>query len=70
MAAMAETHNYAGVPILDLDAGDLTAEAVGQLFYFFELSSALTACMSGIDPFDADVSAVHQAAVSAMGGTV
>lgn len=70
MSAMTETHNYAGVPILDLDAGDLTAETVGQLFYFFELSSALTACMSGIDPFDADALPVHQAAVSAMGGAV
>ena len=66
MSAMTEAHNYAGVPILDLDAGDLTAETLGQLFYFFELSSALTACMSGVDPFDLDASTVHRAALEAM----
>ncbi len=68
MAAMIETHNGAGIPILDLDAGDLTAETVGQLFYFFELSSALAACMSGTDPFDLDTGLVHTAALSTMQG--
>lgn len=52
MTAMAETHNGGGVPILDLQAGDLTAQTLGQLFYFFELSSALTACISGVDPLE------------------
>ena len=66
-AAMIETHNFAGIPILDLDAGDLTAETLGHLFYFFELSSALTACMSGADPFRLDHTAVHRAALDAMG---
>jgi len=66
MVAMAEAHNDAGVPILDLDAGDLTAETLGHLFYFFELSSALTACMSGIDPYDLDASSVHRAVLAAM----
>ena len=66
MTAMIETHNGAGVPILDVDAGDLTAETLGQLFYFFELSSALSACMSGIDPVALESSQVQQAAVSTM----
>ena len=51
MTALTETHNYAGVPILDLYAGELTAQALGELFYFFELSSALTARVNGNDPF-------------------
>ena len=51
MEAMVETHNYAGVPILDLYAGELTAQSLGELFYFFELSSALTARVAGTDPF-------------------
>ena len=67
MAAMVETHNDAGVPILDLDAGDLTAETLGQLFCFFELSSALTACISGVDPFDLEDDQVRRAALSSMG---
>ena len=67
MTAMVETHNDAGVPILDLDGGDLTAEALGQLFYFFELSSALAACMSGVDPFDLESSRVRKAAMDRMG---
>lgn len=65
--AMVETHNSGGVPILDLQAGDLTAQTLGQLFCFFELSSALTACVSGLDPFEADPAASRAAALSAMG---
>lgn len=65
--AMVETHNGGGVPILDLQGGELTAQALGQLFCFFELSSALTACVSGLDPFEADPAVSRAAALSAMG---
>ena len=67
LQAMTEAHNDAGVPILDLQAGDLTAESLGELFCFFELSSALTACISGVDPFDLDASRVRLAALDRMG---
>ena len=67
LQAMTEAHNDAGVPILDLQAGDLTAESLGELFCFFELSSALTACISGVDPFDLDASRVRLAALNRMG---
>lgn len=67
MTAMVETHNFAGVPVLDIQAGDLTAETLGELFCFFELSSALTACMLGVDPFQMDPSRAAQAAMTAMG---
>lgn len=66
MTAMAETHNMAGVPVVDIDAGDLTAEHVGQLFCFFELSGALTAQLFGTDPFAQASSAVRRAAMEAM----
>ena len=67
MAAMAETHNYAGVPVLDLDAGELVAETLGELFCFFELSSALTARTLGLDPFDCAPDTVRAAALESMG---
>ena len=49
--ALVYTHTLAGTPLIDLDAGELTAEAVGGLFAFLELSSALTALLCGGDPF-------------------
>jgi len=67
MSAMTEVHNFAGVPVLDLDAGDLTAETLGHLFCFFELSSALEACMSGTDPFRPNTTPVRNTAMEAMG---
>ena len=30
--ALNETHSMAGVPLVDVDAGDLTAESLGSLF--------------------------------------
>jgi len=67
MAAMVETHNDAGVPILDLQAGELTAQALGDLFCFFELASALTARVAGRDPFAAPSLRTWDAAMRAMG---
>ena len=66
---MVESHNYAGVPILDLYAGELTAQTLGELFYFFELSSALTARVSGMDPFAEPSLRTWDAAMAAMGAT-
>lgn len=43
--ALIEGHYNAGVPVLDLDAGELTAENLGGMFCFFELVGALQACM-------------------------
>ena len=66
-AAAAETHNYAGVPVLDIHAGEVTAQALGELFYFFELSSALTAAVWGLDPFERQDTPTLDAALHAMG---
>ncbi len=68
MSALAETHNYAGVPILDIQAGELTAQALGEVFYFFELSAALSARTAGRDPFQALGRETWERAGSAMSG--
>lgn len=49
--AMVLQHNDMGVPILEIQCGELTASALGELFYLFELASALTCAMSGRDVF-------------------
>lgn len=51
LSAVLDTHNNAGIPILDIHAGEMSAQALGELFYFFELSSALTARVTGKEPF-------------------
>lgn len=66
MAAMAEVHNDQGVPVLDIQAGELTAEALGNLLYFFELSSALTAQTCGVDPFGRHETRTLDAALDGM----
>lgn len=68
MTTMTETHNMAGVPVVDIDAGDLVAETLGHLFCFFELSSALNGRMAGADPFSSPRNDVTYAAIAAMGG--
>lgn len=67
MSAMTEAHYSAGVPVLDLYAGDLTAQSVGELFYFFELSSALSARTAGVDPFGELSLRTWDGAMTAMG---
>ena len=67
MAAMAETHNFEGVPVLDVQAGELTAQSLGELLYFFELSSALTAQTNGVDPFAPGSRKTLDAALENMG---
>ena len=66
--ALNETHSMAGVPLVDVDAGDLTAESLGSLFYFLELSSALTACLAGEEPFPPDGAKVQRCAMAQLRG--
>ena len=67
-AALCEIHSMAGVPLVDVDAGDLTAESLGSLFYFLELSSALTACLAGEEPFPPDGAKVQRCAMAQLRG--
>ncbi len=45
-------HVDGGVPVITMDCGDLNERTVGELFYFLELSCAISACVLGVNPFD------------------
>ena len=51
-AGVVSAHVDGGVPVISIDAGPLDAQKLGELFYFFELSCALSAYMLGVNPFD------------------
>ena len=67
LQAMIQVHNAAGVPILDVEAGELSAENLGALLHFLELSAALTSMMIDETPFAAEESAVYSAALESLG---
>ena len=66
LTAALETHNNAGIPILDIHVGELSAQSLGELFYFFELSAALAATVRGNDPFRATGCPSAEAAMEVM----
>ena len=45
-------HADGGCPVITVDCGPLNEETVGQLFFFFELSCAISAYLLGVNPFD------------------
>lgn len=45
-------HVDGGVPNMLVCLPELTAEFIGQLFYFFELACGISGCLSGVNPFD------------------
>ena len=45
-------HVDGGVPVITMEAGKLDAQKLGELFYFFELSCAVSAYTLGVNPFD------------------
>ena len=47
-----EAHVDGLVPVITLDCGDLTEKTLGELFYFFQLSCAISAYILGVNPFD------------------
>ena len=49
--AALNAHVDAGVPVVTVDCGELTPAAVGGLFYFFEMSCALSSYILGVNPF-------------------
>ena len=50
--ATIRAHRIGGIPVLEIEIQDLTARSMGELIYFFELACALSANMSGVNPFD------------------
>ena len=45
-------HCDGGCPVITIDCGALDEEALGELFWFFELSCAISAYLLGVNPFD------------------
>lgn len=45
-------HVDGGVPNMQVIVPELSAEYIGQLFYFFELACGISGCLLGVNPFD------------------
>ena len=45
-------HADGGCPVVAIDCGELNEETLGELFFFFELSCAVSAYLLGVNPFD------------------
>ncbi|MGX8773937.1 MAG: glucose-6-phosphate isomerase [Bacillota bacterium] len=45
-------HRQAGIPVAEIHVPKLDARNFGQLIYFLETTCAITAMLSGVDPFD------------------
>ena len=45
-------HVDGDVPVITVDCGELNARKVGELFWFFQLSCAISAYVLGVNPFD------------------
>ena len=63
-----EHHNEKGIPVLEIQCGPLTGQSVGSLLCLFEVTSALTAALSGKDPFAAPAGDTNAQWISNMGG--
>ena len=50
--ATVHAHRLGGIPVLEIEIEDLTAKTLGELIYFFELACAISAKISGVNPFD------------------
>ena len=50
--ATIKAHRDGGIPVLEITLPDLTEYTIGQLIYFFELSCAISATISEVNPFD------------------
>lgn len=47
-----DAHVDGGVPVITMDAGELNAAKVGELFYFLELCCGISAYILGVNPFN------------------
>ena len=45
-------HEAGGVPVITMDCGELSGRKVGELFFFLQLSCAVSAYVLGVNPFD------------------
>ncbi len=45
-------HVKAGIPVVSITLKEQSPEAVGEMLYFFEVQCAVSALLSGVDPFN------------------
>ena len=45
-------HTDGGVPVILIQAGDISVKTLGELFYFFELACGVSAYTLGVNPFN------------------
>ena len=45
-------HVNGDVPVITMDMGELNAEKLGEMFYFFQLACGVSAYMLGVNPFN------------------
>ena len=45
-------HVDGGVPVITMECGELCEQTLGGLFYFFQLSAALSSYILGVNPFN------------------
>ena len=66
--AVLQAHTDLDVPVIQVSMQTLDAAGLGELFYFFELSGALSACACGIEAFDAERKSASRTLVKTMLG--
>ena len=59
--AVLQAHTDLDVPVIQVSMQTLDAAGVGELFYFFELAGAISACACGVDPFDGSCAGASRA---------
>lgn len=50
--ATVRAHRLGGIPVFEIEIPDFSERSVGELIYFFELACAISATLSGVNPFD------------------
>ena len=66
--AVLQAHTDLDVPVIQVSMQTLDAAGLGELFYFFEVSGALSACACGIEAFDAERKSASRTLVKTMLG--
>lgn len=52
MNGVSEAHKQAGIPLIEIHIPEINAYNYGQLLYFLMTTCAITAMLSGVNPFD------------------
>ncbi|MBR3263959.1 glucose-6-phosphate isomerase [Candidatus Saccharibacteria bacterium] len=52
LEATVRAHRLGGIPVFEIEIPDFSERTIGELIYFFELSCAISATISNVNPFD------------------